>query len=31
MSADETVTALEVKETANEQLKRRFSSVVWAS
>ena len=31
MSADEAVTALEVKETANEQLKRRFSSVFWAS
>ena len=31
MSADEAVTALEVKETANEQLKRNFSSVFWAS
>ena len=31
MSADEAVTALEVKETANEQLKRSFSSVFWAS
>ena len=31
MSADEAVTALEVNETANEKLKRSFSSVFWAS